>query len=204
MAKITCGNCHNQHDSVEAVRACYANEAAMAQDDAPLYKPGTAPVKTKEFIAATSRQMSYLNSLLAEREVSDEVRGAAKPDISKELASVLINKCLQFPKKRSGSGVSAPEPITEGMYKVGTDVYKVQAAVNGSGRLYAKKLVGQTFVYSPGAMKVLRPEHKMTLEQAKEWGLLYGTCCVCGRTLTDERSIAAGIGPVCANKGWWQ
>jgi hypothetical protein len=40
----------------------------------------------------------------------------------------------------------------------------------------------------------------MTLDQAKAFGALYGACCNCGKTLTDERSIEAGIGPVCARK----
>jgi hypothetical protein len=102
------------------------------------------------------------------------------------------------------------DALTDGMYRTedGT-VYKVQYAVNGSGRLYAKRLVlqpdgGATFEYEPGAVFRLRPEQKMTLEEAREWGVLYGTCCVCGRTLTDEGSIEAGIGPVCAAKGWWR
>lgn len=31
---------------------------------------------------------------------------------------------------------------------------------------------------------------------------LYGVCCRCGRTLTDENSISEGIGPICATKGF--
>lgn len=98
---------------------------------------------------------------------------------------------------------------TEGMHKVGDRIFKVQKAVYGSGYLYAKELVkgdtksGFTFAHAPGAMKLLSGETKMTMEQAKEFGTLYGTCCVCGRLLTDEKSIAAGIGPVCAEKGGW-
>jgi hypothetical protein len=41
---------------------------------------------------------------------------------------------------------------------------------------------------------------RMTLEDAKEFGALYGTCCVCGRLLTNEVSIEAGIGPVCGKR----
>lgn len=57
-----------------------------------------------------------------------------------------------------------------------------------------------TFEYAAGAVGRLTPNHKMGLEQAKEFGALYGTCVVCGRTLTNEDSIAAGIGPVCAER----
>jgi Family of unknown function (DUF6011) len=38
------------------------------------------------------------------------------------------------------------------------------------------------------------------VEAAKRIGLLTGTCCVCGRSLTNEGSIEAGIGPICAGK----
>ena len=34
------------------------------------------------------------------------------------------------------------------------------------------------------------------------YGQLIGSCCRCGRTLTDDASRAAGIGPECAKKGW--
>lgn len=101
-------------------------------------------------------------------------------------------------------------PATEGMHKVGNEIFKVQKAVHGSGHLYAKRLVGPDefggkaeFEYAPGALKNLSTATKMTLEEAKEFGALYGTCCVCGRTLTNEKSIYAGIGPVCAGKGMW-
>lgn len=96
--------------------------------------------------------------------------------------------------------------VTEaGMYKLGDTIYKVQKAVHGSGHLYAKKLVvctdgSVTFEYAPGALRSLCAEDRMSLEDAKAFGALYGTCCVCGRTLTDEGSIEAGIGPICAGR----
>jgi hypothetical protein len=96
----------------------------------------------------------------------------------------------------------------DGMYLApdGT-VYKVQQAkVGGSGQLYAKRLVVEdgtgTFVYAPGGINRLDASMRMTLEQAVEYGRLYGVCVRCGSPLTDEVSIAAGIGPVCAGRGW--
>ena len=38
------------------------------------------------------------------------------------------------------------------------------------------------------------------LQTAMKYGKLAGRCCSCGRELTDDRSIEAGIGPVCAEK----
>jgi len=47
-------------------------------------------------------------------------------------------------------------------------------------------------------MRNLRPEFKMTLEEAQAFGIATGICCVCASPLTDPRSVAIGIGPVCA------
>lgn len=44
---------------------------------------------------------------------------------------------------------------------------------------------------------------RVTPEDAKRFGDLYGVCMKCSRTLTDPESIANGIGPVCADKMGW-
>lgn len=121
-----------------------------------------------------------------------------------------LNECPPAPPK------AEMVALTDGMYRLPNgDVYKVQVAHHGSGNLYAKKLHIRedydielhgkrkgTFEYERGAMKKLRPEYKMTLEEAKAFGTLYGMCCVCGAILTDEYSIANGIGPICGSKGF--
>lgn len=110
--------------------------------------------------------------------------------------------------------IVAPVEITEGFWTLDSSIYKVQRAVHGSGRLYAKILdVGPgvdgapeaSWHYAPGAFQRLGREgaHKLTREEAAEFGKLYGVCCICGRTLTNEESIAAGIGPICAGKQGW-
>lgn len=91
----------------------------------------------------------------------------------------------------------------DGIYQTETGaIYKVQIAKNGSGRLYAKRLdpATGTFTYAPGAIHNLRDDQRMTREAAAAFGKLYGICCACGRDLTDEGSIAAGIGPICSGK----
>lgn len=105
---------------------------------------------------------------------------------------------------RHCSTVTMRHPVTEdGVYRhkgsQGDEIYKVQVS-QMSGRLYAKRLEDGGFTYAPGAIRHLFADEKMTLEQAKEYGQLYGVCCRCGRVLTDEESIAAGIGPICASK----
>jgi Family of unknown function (DUF6011) len=60
------------------------------------------------------------------------------------------------------------------------------------------------FDYATGVVYKLQPEQRMTLAEAKRFGVLYGTCCDCGRNLTREASIASGIGPQCGADGRWR
>jgi hypothetical protein len=134
--------------------------------------------------------------------------------LTKEAASDLITAMMEVrnnPAPRKAE-VRTGAVVEDGMYRTPDgEIYKVQIAKQGSGRLYAKKLVAldeprelkggkvrtHEFAYEQGALQKLTADMKMTLEQAKEWGKLYGTCCKCGAALTDEKSIAAGIGPIC-------
>ena len=172
---------------------------------------------------ATETQMRLVHRLIAEREhglLSEEqqeylvgVRDRTTV-LTMNGASKVIDALFDLPKK------DAPKvhkgPLEDGMYRRDGVVYKVQIAVHGSGRPYAKKLCyfdsegyeskvagdggGWKFTYAPGEVSNLKPEHKMSLEEAQEFGRLYGVCCRCGAPLTDEDSIAAGIGPICATK----
>lgn len=97
------------------------------------------------------------------------------------------------------------EFVTTGMYQVDGRIYKVLPSRSGNGRHYAQELVGESatgyrFQYAKGAMYRIRPEHRMTAEQAAEWGKLTDHCMCCGALLTDPKSIVKGIGPDCAKK----
>lgn len=110
------------------------------------------------------------------------------------------------------------------------ELFKVQVAVHGSGNLYAKQAVmpepewndGAAYeitnipltqdeldqlpteriewIYKPGLLSKIKPEWKVTREEAIAFGQLYGQCIRCHRTLTNEESIEAAIGPVCRGK----
>ena len=98
-------------------------------------------------------------------------------------------------------------PVTEiGMYLNAEGVaYRVKQS-KSSGRLYASRFVPEAqaradrFVYEGGAVYRLDASMRMTLEQAKALGAQYSQCCVCGRDLSAEESVEAGIGPVCAGR----
>lgn len=107
----------------------------------------------------------------------------------------------------------------DGWYVVDGEPWKVQWNRERT-RKYAKRLVvgpdrggpgedrdaghhpaAGDWVYVPGGLGIVAARGEpMTLEVAQQYGKLYGVCAICGRTLTDEKSIADGIGPVCKEK----
>lgn len=70
----------------------------------------------------------------------------------------------------------------------------------GYGRrtTYGKQAPNGTYVGS--VQDALAAILKDPLEAQKAYGKLTGTCGRCGRLLEDEQSVAAGIGPICAEK----
>ena len=100
-------------------------------------------------------------------------------------------------------------PIGEGLYiyEVQNIPVKVKMAVHGSGRLYALKLNRDSgkFEFAPGLYHRLYEDntHPVSQEEAAAFGKLYGSCMICGLTLTNEESIELGIGPVCREKMGW-
>lgn len=181
---------------------------------------------------ATEAQVRFINALKADRRWEDipaqvALVEAARADWSrgeftKQRASRLIDNLNYAPKRLDAEPVAeVEEKSLEGMHRLDGVIYKVQRAVHGSGRLYAKELVttdttcggcetcdGEDlclrtdvrFEYASGMIRRLSEATRLTLEEAKAFGALYGACCVCGKTLTNEDSIEAGIGPVCASR----
>lgn len=212
IVNIKCGQCGGRHGSVAEVRACSTGggSAVAVEERQPkrygdqgsrIFNPSGEP---------SSSAVQYLRNLLDEREVEPGYRKALEGYLSGDMTahgvSTAIERLKPLPKRSA-------KVDQDGMYRdpgTGT-IFKVQVAIHGSGELYAKRLQVEAtdesgtsytgrFVYAPGAIRRLRPEWRLTLEEAQEFGKLYGVCCVCGTTLTNEDSIDAGIGPVCAGK----
>lgn len=162
---------------------------------------------------ASEKQVAFLSSLVESRNLNN----IADPEgLKQDLAAGTISKrdastMIEFLKGQPRVQVAEVE-LEAGMYyrEDTNEILKVYRAVHGSGKMVAKVLVLEEgpgaesnsgrFEYKGLASRFVKPEHRMTLEQAKAFGAIYGVCCQCGRTLTDEGSIEAGIGPVCARK----
>ena len=143
-------------------------------------------------VPATTKQVSFIQALAAERGVA--VADCAA--MSKSDASQFIEKLLAMPKANA-----RPAAVEQGMYQTADGaIYRVQAS-RQTGHLYAKRLnLAGGFDYEQGAIRKLSATDKMSLEVAMAFGVATGLCCVCGAFLTDAKSVAQGIGPVCAKK----
>jgi len=157
-----------------------------------------------------------VQKLGVEREVAQAQAEALEP---RKVAEV-IDKLRFLP---NAPKAPAPDAVTQdGMYRNPEtgDIFKVQKAVHGSGNLYAKLLVvdqareldaegnvlvkGEAhFEYAPGAIKSIKAEWRMSLEEGKKYGALYGVCVRCSKTLTLEVSIERAMGRTCAGKSNW-
>lgn len=175
----------------------------------------TKTAKTQTITPATTKQIDFIASLAKSKDLTKHPLNATIDSfiesitkgnriIGKGIASDLINELIKLPStkfgKTSASGPELPQ-ITAGYYTLGESVYKVQKSPE-TGNHYAKVLVDGHWTYTQGAITKLKngSPKPLTLDEAKAYGKLYGLCIICGRTLTDEYSIANGIGPICAEK----
>lgn len=236
MASIKCGNCSETHDNVAEVRACYIKTPDFFSAD-PKAK---AALKSQSSLVAELAEESHLDRCAHVNAPSELPHGTAycgayveytangeAVHVSRRIDAdhAALGESLQtFARRLSGKQVDAKpktqlrqEPVQEGFYCKDGQYFKVQKAVHGSGKPYAKVLevreIGTGadgnpvnkgyWTYAPGSIKQLRNEHQLTEEQAEEFGDLYGVCCMCGKTLTKEKSIARGMGDTCAGKQGW-
>lgn len=104
------------------------------------------------------------------------------------------------PVKETPTVVTGNAELPSGMYVRNGDFYRV--VHSKAGRAYAKKLNRRNgkYEYARGAIFNLRARDRATLEQVADVSRRLGKCCICGQTLTNARSVDAGIGPVCAKK----
>lgn len=152
-------------------------------------------------LEATDKQLAFLNKLVAEKEWAAAPVAATVTKfkdgevLGRKEVSAAIDQLMAIK-----GPAKATVKVADGFYILNDTIYKVQTSPN-SGHSYAKKLTSHgEFVYAVGMVGKLAAAQPLTLGLAKQYGKLYGMCVVCGRTLTDENSIAAGIGKICASK----
>ncbi len=207
--RIRCGTCAaGEHETVAEVRACATGSAETAQERADKLPIGNYEKNGQRFrVREGSSGHKYAMMLNPANGHYDYVPGSVKTLTEENLVARTDNhKGRELP----------PEPA-EGIHRHPEtgEILKVYRTVHGSNRLCAKRLVVERegsrdeglgfeghFEYLGLAINYIDGHEPLSLEEALEFGRLYGVCVRCGRTLTDEESIARGIGPDCAAKGW--
>jgi len=261
---IRCGNCEGTHELVTQVRNCYDGDGTGMLHVDPdeeetraerfLHATADRPGPTR---AASEKQVVFIRALFSKKRIPDSLAGWAagltgllptsdRPNaLGRAEARAAIGQLLKLEdllKETRNGNAQAQESkgqiTTDGMFRTDNgEIFKVQYAVHGTGRLYAKRLVlrgyekdsgGEyipveitniplqsdverdfnitfeaKFIYAPGAIYLLKPEWRMTIDEARKFGALYGTCIRCGLPLTREESIERGMGDICASKGNW-
>lgn len=125
---------------------------------------------------------------------SDEEWSLTTPE--EEIKSEVLDRYRNRTSSDKDNGI-----LEDTLYKQGDAIYKTTRS-RSSGWLYAKLLNQETgeWQYAAGVIKEITAENRMTIEEAQQYGRTTGRCCVCGAKLTNEASIAYGIGPICAQR----
>lgn len=180
---------------------------------------------------ASDKQVKYVMDLLAERAwpdpiIEDDVRNMERRQVSK-----LIDQLKHSPKRSDSPVPEVPAGryalFTEGdtgvsysyvdrqdlvpFKKSHWDFYQVDVPTEGphAGRTFLKRLIGAPGDYrkeriSGMAMaRILTRISENPEEASLNYGKQSGVCGVCRSPLTNDASLARGIGPVCAGKTGW-
>lgn len=144
---------------------------------------------------ATEAQIAKIHETLDEKYAPEQAAGHHEwmntHVISKAAASAALKRLFAMPDVNE---------LAEGMYRLGDDIMKVYRT-RETNMLVTKTLTEDGFEYTGRKpLRDLKPENRMTLDEAKAYGKVTGTCCVCAAKLTNEKSINAGIGPVCGGR----
>lgn len=153
---------------------------------------------------ATPGQLSYVRDLLAERVHADPVD---VDTLTFDAASALIDALIRAPRLVDASTLADGMYRKDGvMYRVKTDKYGRKLCHRGviiedeirddAGAITTPAVI--KFRSDPRALAHLTADDLMTDAQVCEFGVSYGIC-VYGHALTDPVSVAAGIGPKCAD-----
>ena len=220
---ILCGNCHQRHEGVDAVRACFAGAVFTTPN------------------GATPRQLELIETLCRERNLP------IPTDLTKSAASAAIDKLIATPKPAAvraignsftqasapgGEAISIPQRTftlvrRDGSYRTlqitrakWADDKLVASFLSGpdNDRSYTPfafiREDGKVFSFKKFAANVeLRQDledlltlttadrdaaHEEFLRQAETYAMESGNCMRCCRTLTVPASISRGLGPQCA------
>jgi hypothetical protein len=209
MARIFCQH-NREHTSISEAKFCPGHQVK------PAPKPPTREqldyVKLLGGDAWTARNLSrsqvsaYIDHLKAKR-TSSAKTGAPVPDKSFAAQNDRVNMCLGM--IRDGRYAVSPDDVTPLTFvrivRPKTGNYKGAVKVQTQ---HGDDLVDRLFLWPSGKVTIKAPfiVESLLLIAADlrgasiRYGQEIGQCCICGKSLTDERSRYYGIGPDCETR----
>lgn len=150
----------------------------------------------------TDKQTAAIHASIARAQIA-QVKAENAPTVSVEPIETAFAKAqaagVSRPKLRLGEFTFSPAPATG---KNPGAIYVKHSDGTYLGKVAGSRLFTVASVSGEVEREIVGVAHD-PLNAAIAYGKKYGKCSVCARTLTDEASIARGIGPVCAaNFGW--
>jgi hypothetical protein len=125
----------------------------------------------------------------------DELR-----DLRAELASAR-RRARESARAGAAAATASATLVADRLYETPDgEIYRTYES--GQGNIYVKIWTTDGWDYegARGALRRIRPEHRMTVERAKELSLQWAQCIRCGAELSNAVSVERGIGPVCITK----
>ena len=168
------------------------------------------PNKAGVIVKASEKQLSYAQSLIQTKEGGLETlnhyllnrKVNALDELSRVDVSAIINQLRVAQVKQ------VPITITEvGAYLVEGVIHSIRKG-NQSKKWQVWSYDSQAGKYlrefnqvkEDSILQKVQPADRLTLELAIKYSVQTGICCHCGRTLTVLKSVAGGIGPICAKR----
>lgn len=170
------------------------------------------PNAPKAFLAS-AKQIAFIESLNAQKNVSAESIAffeSKKAELTSSEARYMIETLLKA-DNRIVVKAENKTTVSDGRYALSTDdgikFYVVQTPESGkwAGMTFVKHLASDNeFPVRNRAQResILASIASDEKSARRLYGEKIGRCGHCNRTLTDESSRDAGIGPVCASKGF--
>lgn len=174
----------------------------------PFTRPAYNAPRTRSNYRVSAAQVNFLTSLCEKHTVPAWVSALASTVTEGDLKGLEVSQAIDAAKSAPWTPrevIGTPKaPADKGYYKYDGAIYTVVASKRDPSKSYAKILVHEGnrghWDYVKGMVMKLNASNRITVQEAKEFGHLHGFCMVCGKTLTDPKSVEQGIGPVCIKR----
>lgn len=159
-----------------------------------------SPVRADRIAPASDKQLAYIEALKSQRQGAEQFieqfyAGYGSDKLTAPWAKHLIDSLLALP------AIARRVLVDVGAYRYNGIIYSVRRGrESGNLNAFSWDTATNQWQYA-GAIKFeLRPQHRLTLEEALTFGVQTGSCAHCGVTLTNKTSAMIGMGPVCRKK----